>query len=139
MVMFPSKEWVEEVRKITEFDPEIVKAGADMEESSAVGVIEAEPGKLEKPFIYYLRGAHGKVLEACVLNSVDEKQASYVIRAPYSVLKKIIKKELDGLQALMKGQIKIKGDMQKLLKYAKYQQLGLQVLTKIKTEFIDDK
>ena len=97
MPRFPSQEWVEELMRVTQDDPEYQKAGADWE-GDMVMVIEPEPGKLDKPFIYYSRPHHGEILESQLLQSEDEKQAEFVIRAPYSVVKGIIKGEVEPMQ-----------------------------------------
>ncbi|MCX5868007.1 MAG: SCP2 sterol-binding domain-containing protein [Proteobacteria bacterium] len=137
MALFPSPEWVEEMRKVAESDPEYKKAGADWE-GDMIMVIEAEPGKLDQPFMYYSKPYKGEMLEYYQLKNENERTAEYTIRAPYSVIKGIIKGEIDPLQAMMKGKIKVKGNMQKLLKYAKFQQLGMKALAKVKTEFVDE-
>lgn len=138
MPLFPSQEWVEELMKVTQDDPEYQKAGADWE-GDMIMVIQPEPGKLDQPFVYYSKPHRGEILEAKMLSSEDERQAEFTIRAPYSVVKSIIKGEIDPMQALMKGQVKVQGNMQKLLKYAKFQQLGMKALSKVSTEFVDEK
>jgi hypothetical protein len=45
---------------------------------------------------------------------------------------------VEAMQMMMKGKIRVKGDMQKLLKYAKFQQLGMKALQKVETTFLDE-
>ena len=137
MPLFPSEEWVKALEEITVNDEEYKKAGADWE-GDVIMIMEAEPGKLEEPFYYYSKPHHGELLETCQLKSLDEKTAEYVISGPYSVWKSIVKREADAMQMMMKGKIRVKGDMQKLLKFAKFQQLGMKALQKVETTFIDE-
>lgn len=137
MPVFPSEEWVKALEEITVSDEEYKVAGADWE-GDVVMIIEPEPGKLEEPFYYYSKPHHGELLEAKQIKNLDEKTAEYVISGPYSVWKSIVKREADAMQMMMKGKIRVKGDMQKLLKYAKFQQLGMKALQKVETTFIDE-
>lgn len=137
MPLFPSEEWVKALEEHTVNDEEYKKAGADWE-GDVVMIIEAEEGKLDEPFYYYSKPHHGELLEACQIQSLDEKTPEYVISGPYSIWKSIVKREADAMQMMMKGKIRVKGDMQKLLKYAKFQQLGMKALQKVETTFIDE-
>lgn len=137
MPVFPSEEWFRSLEKISEGDPEYEKAGADWE-GDLVSVIDAEPGKLNEAFIWYSKPHHGKLVESFRIKSLEEKKPSFVLSGPYSVWKSIIKGEADSLQMLMKGKIRVKGDMQKLLRYSKFQQLGMKALSKVETKFIDE-
>ena len=138
MPVFPSEEWLKELEQLTVSDEEYKKAGADWE-GDVVMIIEAEPGKLDEPFYYYSKPHRGDLLEARKLASLDEKpDVEYVISGPYSVWKSIVKREADAMQMMMKGKVRVKGDMQKLLKYAKFQQLGMKALQKVETTFIDE-
>jgi len=138
MPVFPSEEWLKALEQLTVSDEEYKKAGADWE-GDVVMIIDAEPGKLDKPFYYYSKPHRGELLEARKIASLDEKpNVEYVISGPYSVWKSIVKREADAMQMMMKGKIRVKGDMQKLLKYAKFQQLGMKALQRVETTFIDE-
>ncbi len=137
MPLFPSEEWIKALQTVLEADQEYKKAGADWE-GDIITVIEAEPGKLETAFCYYSKPHRGELLEAFKLSSPTERTAEYVITGPYSVWKSIVKREADAMQMMMKGKIRVKGDMQKLLRYARFQQLGMKALQKVETRFIDE-
>lgn len=138
MPVFPSEEWVKALEEISNQDPEYKKAGADWEGDMVV-IIEAEPGLLEEDFVYYSKPHHGEILESGQIKSPDEKpDAEYVLSGPYSVFKAVIKGEADAMEMMMKGKVRLKGDMSKILRYAKFQQLGMQALSKVETRFIDE-
>ena len=138
MPVFPSEEWVKELEKVTVADEDYKKAGAEWE-GDMIMIMEAEPGKLDKPFYYYSKPHRGELLEAKKLDSLEGQTAAYVISGPYSIWKQIVKREVDAMQMMMKGKIRVKGDMQKLLKFAKFQQIGMKALQKVETTFIDEK
>jgi len=137
MPVFPSEEWIKALQAVLESDEEYKKAGADWE-GDIITIVEAEPGKLDQPFCYYSKPHRGELVESFKLNSPADKTAEYTISGPYSVWKSIVKREADAMQMMMKGKVRVKGDMQKLLRYAKFQQLGMKALQKVETTFIDD-
>lgn len=138
MPLFPSEEWFREMEKILDSDEEYKKAGADWV-GDMVLVIEKEPGKLEEDFIWYSNAKGGQILESKRLKSIEEKNPEFVITGSYSTWKSIVKREMDAMQAMLKGKVKVKGNLQKLLRYTKYQQLGMRALQQVQTTFIDEK
>ncbi len=137
MALFPSEEWFREMEKILASDEEYKKAGAEWDDD-VIMVIEKEPGKLEEDFIWYSKSKGGEILESGPLKSIDEKNAAYVISGPYSAWKAIVTREMDAMQAMLRGKIRVKGDMQKLLRFTKYQQLGMKALQQVETSFPDE-
>ncbi len=85
MPVFPSEEWVKELEKITVADEEYKKAGAEWE-GDIIMIMEAEPGKLDKPFYYYSKPHRGELLEAKVLDSLEGKTAAYLISSVFAAL-----------------------------------------------------
>lgn len=137
MPVFPSEEWFRALEAITNNNPEYEKAGADWE-GDLITAIEAEPRKLDKPFYWYSKPHHGKLLESYQIQNSNEKKAAFVISGQYSTWKAIIKRESDAMQMMLKGKIRVKGDMQKLLRYTKFQQLGMKALSMVETKFADE-
>ena len=138
MPQFPSAEWFGEMVNILGNDEEYKRAGADWE-GDLVTAVEAEPGKLEKDFYFYQKPQRGEMLDAHEIKSLDEKpDVAFVISGPYSVWKDIISGKGNAMQLMMQGKMKVKGNMTQLLKYAKFQQLGMDALKKVETAFIDE-
>ncbi len=137
MPVFPSEEWIKALEGILYNDEEYKKAGADWE-GDMIMVMEAEPGLLDEPFNYYSKPHHGDLVESYKLDSIEGKEAAFIISGPYSVWKSVVKGEVDAMQMMMKGKLRIKGDMQYLLRYAKFQQLGMKALSRVETVFIDE-
>ncbi len=138
MPQFPSAEWFGDMVNILANDEEYKRAGADWE-GDLVTAVEAEPGKLEKDFYFYQKPHRGEMLDSHEIKSLDEKpDVAFVISGPYSIWKDIISGKGNAMQLMMQGKMKVKGNMTQLLKYAKFQQLGMDALKKVETTFIDE-
>ena len=137
MPVFPSEEWSKALEDILYSDEEYKKEGAEWE-GDTILVIEAEPEKLDKTFYYYSNPYHGELLESRRLDSLEGQDAAFVISGPYSVWKSIVKGEVDAVQMMMKGKLRLKGDMQYLLRFARFQQIGMRALSKVETVFVDE-
>jgi hypothetical protein len=63
----------------------------------------------------------------------------FVVSAPYSTWKQVLKKELEPMRAVMQGKLKLKGDLPTAVRYTKasliLQDLAGRVLD---TEFLDE-
>ena len=71
--------------------------------------------------------------------SVDEaRKADFVITAPYSRWKDVMRKQLDPTRAMMTGKMKVKGDLATLIRYTKAANEMTDCTTRIDTEFPDE-
>jgi putative sterol carrier protein len=80
---------------------------------------------------------HGKCREAYVVADRLEKNAAFVINAPESVWRKVVGKQLDPIQGLMTRQLKLKGDMVKIMKAVKAAKELVECTTRVPTKFHD--
>jgi putative sterol carrier protein len=141
MPVFPSKEWCEEAVRLTNADPEASAAAADWNADFGI-VIEAEQGKLEKPFTVHVEPKGGKIARYKILRDPDELEEiepAYLARAAYSVWKGLLLGQLDPVEAVLKRKITMTGDLQPLIERARYKGIGDRVLAQIQTRFIDEK
>jgi len=65
-------------------------------------------------------------------------RAKFIIRAPYSRWKEVIKKELDPVKAMMQGKLKLKGDLPTILRHVKAATELVNVAASVPTEFVDE-
>ena len=63
-------------------------------------------------------------------------QPEFVISAPLGVWKKVIEKKLDPIQGLIKRQLKLKGNLCKIMRAVKAAQELVSCTTKVSTEFL---
>jgi putative sterol carrier protein len=94
-------------------------------------------GPIDEEIVMYMDLWHGKCREAYVVADRLEKNAAFVINAPESVWRKVVGKKLDPIQGLMTRQLKLKGDMIKIMKAVKAAKELVECTTKVPTEFHD--
>jgi putative sterol carrier protein len=130
---FPSDEWVKAYR-------DLLNASAAYEESSKnwesdlIFIIEPDAPNSQVAYLY-LDPYRGKCREAKALPGLEAQKAAYVVNAPFTVWRRIIENKLDPIQALMTRQIKVKGDLMKIMRYPKAVKEMLTCVTAVPTEF----
>ena len=62
-------------------------------------------------------------------------EAEYTITAPYATWRKVIDAKLDPIQGMMTGQLKLKGNLMKVMRYPKAAQEIVSCCAKIPTEW----
>lgn len=140
MSTFPSKEWCEQAARLANEDPESAHAGKGWSADLGI-VIDAEKGKLAKPFTVYCRPVDGKILGIDVLadpDDLEELGPEYLIRAPYSVWKGVLLGTVDPLEAVLRRKIAVEGDVQPILERMRYRGIAERVLAQLGTTFIDE-
>jgi putative sterol carrier protein len=92
-------------------------------------------GAVKDPMFLYMDLWHGKSREAFVVKDADAKKPAFVMSGPYGKWKKVVLAQLDPIQALMTGQLKLKGNMVMVMKNVKAAQEIVRACTRIETEF----
>ncbi len=141
MLVFPSREWCEEVVRLVNADPESVEAGEGWVGDFGV-VVEREAGKLERSFTIHCVPRDGKIHNLRLLEDPDELEEiepRYLARAPYSVWKALIQQTLDPIEALVRRRISVDGDVQQLIERMRYKGIAERVLAKLNTRFVDER
>src|SRR5712692_11863289 len=112
MPLFPSREWCEAAIRIANADAEGTMAGHGWVGDFGA-VVEAEPGKLVRPFAIHCQPRHGQITQLRILrdpDELDEIEPRYLARAPYSVWKGLIQGHLDPAEAVLRRRIQLQGD-----------------------------
>jgi putative sterol carrier protein len=140
MPPFPSKAWCEEAIRLLNADPEVPDAGAGWEGDFGA-IVEAEPGRLARPFCVHVTPRNGRIERFEVVpdaDDFDEIEPAYLARAPYSVWKQMIRGELEPMEALLKRRIAVRGDLQPLIERIRYSGIAERVLARLDTKFVDE-
>ena len=135
-VMFPSEEWLNELKDSLNADKTFEKTAAKWEGSLVMHVQADE--LLDKETIMWIDPYHGKVRDAKIINSLDEEKSEFVLGAKYATWKAIINGEMDSMKAMMKGKIKVQGKLTTLLKQTKASNALIKVQQNMDTIFIDE-
>jgi putative sterol carrier protein len=139
MPEFPSEEWLKEyVQRINE--SEGYREAAATWEGDVAYVIEAEPDKgVAGDTWAWLDLWHGECREGKLVTPDEGEKARFVIRAPYSRWKEVIKKELDPVKGMMQGKLKLKGDLPTIIRYVKAANELVNLAQTVPTEFADER
>jgi putative sterol carrier protein len=78
-------------------------------------IIEPEGG-LKDRVIAYMDLWHGQCRSACILTDENEKNPEFRIRAPLGKWRKVFEMKLNPIQGMLTGQLKISGNMMKIVK-----------------------
>lgn len=133
MAIFGSAEWLQAFH-------EAINASKSYEEAAKTWegdfyfIVEPE-GSQTAPVYYYVDLWHGKSRRAFIVENESEMQPEFVISAPPSVWRKVIDKKLDPIQGLVTRQLKLKGNMGKIMRAVKAAQELVNCTTKVPTEF----
>ena len=80
-------------------------------------LFQVEPDDtLKERVSYYLDLWHGKCRDAYVVDSVLEKKPVFIFKAPYANFARILKGELDPMQALLTRKLNVQGNMAILMR-----------------------
>lgn len=129
---FLSAEYMDEALKRTRANAEYQKASKGFDDTVGF-VVEPEPAKGVTE-----RKTVGTVLPQATEYWMDERPVTFTFVAPYSAYVDIMTGKLDAVRAMIKGTLKVKGPMPKILRYVKGTNLWIETLRTIPTEFEGD-
>ncbi|HYT30448.1 MAG TPA: SCP2 sterol-binding domain-containing protein [Actinomycetota bacterium] len=140
MPEFPSPEWLDEYVVRINGSAEYHEAAATWE-GDVCYVFEPEPDKGVPDEVWaWLDLWHGDCRGAKYgIGAEEGEQAKFVIRAPYSRWKEVIKKELDPVKGMMQGKLRLKGDLPTIVRYVKAANALVNLAGTVPTEFVDEK
>jgi putative sterol carrier protein len=140
MARFPSKEWCEQAVRLVNEDPERSLAAQGWQGEIGV-IVDAEPGKLARPFVVHVVPRDSRIEKLRVLDEpddLDEYEPAYLARAPYTVWKQLLLGSLDPVEAVLRRRIAVKGDLQQLIERLRFKGIADRVFGQLKTEFVDE-
>lgn len=136
---FPSKDWAGALVAALNRQPDLAAALAGLPADLAA-VVEAEPPALGCDVAVWGRHAGGRVAEWRMLEDPDEIleiEPAYVVRAPYRVWKALLRGE-DPLQAALSGRVRLEGDLEALVRRARFRYVVDAALAAVPTAFADE-
>jgi hypothetical protein len=139
-VRFASPEWlaavVHEVNRHPDLGRAIAGLGAEL-----AAVVERERTHFPSGVAVWGRHAGGRIVEWRILEDEDdvlEIEPAYVVRAPLALWKDLVRGVADPVQAALSGRVKVKGDLESLVRRASYRYILDEALRKVTTEFPDE-
>ena len=139
MPVWPSEEWMQVYRGLINDSAEYREAAHDWE-GAVVYHFQAEPDKHLGEDVYgWFDLWHGECRDAKQITADEASAAQFIVSAPYSIWKQVIRKELEPMKAIMQGRLKMKGDLAKAVRYTKASLVLQDIATTVPdTEFLDE-
>ncbi len=133
-LQFGSEEWVKALQQELNASPAYAEAAKNWE-GDFYFVVDPE-GPVTSPMYLYMDLWHGNCREAFVAQDKNAKTPAFVMSGLYSKWQKVVLAQLDPIQALMTGQLKLKGNMVMVMKNVKAAQEIVRACTRIETDFV---
>lgn len=132
---FATREWIEAAVAALNAQPDLGRALEGLGRDAAL-IVEAQPPAF--PRAVALHGAHegGRIARWRLLADEDEVlelEPAYVLRAPYGVWRSILE-GADPVQAALTGRVRVEGDLEALLRRARYRSVVEAALRVVPTE-----
>jgi putative sterol carrier protein len=139
MALFPSSEWLDTYVERINQSAEYRHAAAGWEGDMSY-VFESEPDKGVPQEIWaWLDLWHGECRGGRYGIPAEEgAKARFIILAPYSRWKQVIRKELDPVKGMMQGKLKLKGDLPTIVRHVRAANELVNLAASIPTEFVDE-
>lgn len=109
MAKFPSAEWLQTLMEKLNTDQKYAQTAHKWEGDMLVCV---EPGgPIEKEERYYLDLWHGKCRDAYAVEEGQDVKATFTLRGSYENYVRLLKGELDPMQAMLTRKLGVQGNM----------------------------
>jgi len=134
-IRFPSDEWIKELSRQLNASESYERSAKDWE-GDFVFIVEPDASYPDTAYLF-LGLYHGKSPDAMMIANKDEREAAFVIAAPFSTWRQVIEGKLDPIQGMMTKQLKLSGDMMKVMRYPKAAKEIVSCCALVPTDFGD--
>jgi hypothetical protein len=122
MALYPSQEWCDKWKDALNNDAVVAETGknwgADFKGSF---LFEITPGSgMDKTHYVFLDAKEGKCLESRMMDSPGNLDPGFSVTGSYGDFKLVVKGEKDFIEMVVRGALKLKGDMSKIMRNAKF-------------------
>ena len=129
-----TEEWLEAFGKAINDNPAYRESAATWE-GDMLCVIEPS-GALDYEVRFFIGLYHGECTGVRLLEEGEEVDTEFTLAGPYDSWIKVVNKELDTIQAVMSGKLKLTGNMAKLMRATRAAQEIVNSLQNVETEFL---
>lgn len=114
MAVFPTDEWIKALMDKLNNDEKYAQIARGWE-GDMLYQVQAD-GNLKQPVRFYLDLWHGKCRDAFVIDEEKEVKAAFSLQGPYDNYVRLLKGELDPMQALLTRKLSVHGNMAVLVR-----------------------
>ena len=135
---FPSEEWTKALKDVIN-QSQAYREAAKTWEGDFFFIIEPDDTTaLTEPVVLYMDLWHGECRDAYVVTDLDaHKKPEFTISAPYAVWKAVVTGQLDPIKGMMTRQLKLQGNLMKIMRSVKAANELVRCCTMVPTEFPD--
>ena len=130
---FPSDEWVNKVRELLNESESYQRSAKDWE-GDFIFVVEPDESYPHTSYLH-LELYHGSSPGAALVSEDELPETEYSLNAPFSTWRRVIEGKLDPIQGMMTRQLKLKGDLMKIMRYPKAAQEIVSCCAKVPTDW----
>jgi hypothetical protein len=140
MPMFPSLDWCRALADALAKDPDAPR-GLKEWNGRSIGVVIGRDKGLAKDFCVYAKPSATKLeleeLKVCEdEDDLELEEPDYLFRLPFGTARQLLARQLDPLDVLRRGQVRVEGDLQFLIPLGtKYRGLGERAAEAVPTSF----
>ncbi|MBL7204898.1 MAG: SCP2 sterol-binding domain-containing protein [Desulfobacteraceae bacterium] len=139
-VLYPSQEWCEAWQNALNNDEAVAETGKNWGvDFNGNFVFEVQPGGgLDQTEYIYLEAAAGKCSDARLVKDPSEVDPGFYVIGSYADFKPVVKGEKDFIEGVVKGIFKLKGDMSKIMRNAKFIRAVANSISSFENEYLGD-
>jgi len=130
---FPSVEWINKVRALLNESESYQRSAKDWE-GDFIFVVEPDEAYPHTSYLH-LELYHGSSPGAALVSEDELPETEYSLNAPFSTWRRVIEGKLDPIQGMMTGELKLKGDLMKIMRYPKAAQEIVSCCAEVPTEW----
>lgn len=140
MALYPSQEWCDEWKKAINSDEAVAKTGKNwgVDFNGNWLFVVTPGGGLDETVYVYLEAAAGKCSEARMLDDPSMVDPGYVVTGSYADFKPVVRGENDFLATVVKGGFKLKGDMSKVMRNAKFVRAVANSISSFESQYLGE-
>jgi putative sterol carrier protein len=133
MAKYGTQEYADKVMEAINTSPEYEEAAKAWE--GDFYLITEKGGPVKEPIYTYLDLWHGKCRKSLVTKDDKEFTPEFTMAATLDVWRKIAEKKIDGTQAIVTRQLKLKGNMAKVMRNVKAAQALTNAINSVAVEW----
>ncbi len=112
--IFPSADWLKALEDKLNSDEQYARIAKNWE-GDYYFIIEPE-GILKEQIVFYLDLWHGKCRSTEVVTELSKYKPAFTVKAPYGNFARVMKGELDPIQAMMTRKLVVQGNLGVMLR-----------------------
>ncbi len=139
-VLYPSQEWADALSRLINESKAVEEHGKNWGAGfKGDFLFEIQPGAgLEKTTYFYLDFESGKARDSKVTEQKPNVDPGYVVTGTYANWKPVVKGQRDFVECVIKGDLKLDGDMAKVMRNAKFIRAVADALNKVDSSYLGE-